>query len=47
MDNVYKVFVIRVITRVVVMRTDDKYNAVILIIMDLTDSNYRTVTVIV
>lgn len=47
MDNVYKVFVIRVITRVVVMRTDDKYNTVILIIMVLTNSNYRTVTVIV
>lgn len=46
MDNLYKVFVIRVIT-LVVMRTDDKYNAVILILMVLTNSNYRTVTVIV
>lgn len=46
MDNLYKVFVIRVIT-LVVMRTDDKYNTVILILMVLTNSNYRTVTVIV
>lgn len=46
MDNLYKVFVIRVIT-LVVMRTDDKYNTVILMLMVLTNSNYRTVTVIV